>query len=315
MDIARPDFALVRRGYEPAQVDKRLRELAEQNATREKQLVALNERLAKLESGENAQAGRAPAAPPTFADLGDRVGKILTLAEEEAADIRAAGKGEFETRLAEAEKVAAKLRRQADEYAEKRRADADGEAKGLVAAAHRKSDTLLEETQRDASARKAEADALFEAQRAKAAQAAADFETTLAERRDRMEQEFTAQSEASRAQMDDATARLEQTRNEAQKLRSDAEMNSRRLTQDAEQKAGEIVAQARQHADRIRAESDRELAAAGARRDAINAQLSNVRQMLSTLSNAGPISLMALGDEDAEAPEAEAPEAEAQKDA
>jgi len=39
-----------------------------------------------------------------------------------------------------------------------------------------------------------------------------------------------------------------------------------------------------ERADRIRSESDRELAAATQRRDAINAQLTNVRQMLATLS-------------------------------
>ena len=44
--------------------------------------------------------------------------------------------------------------------------------------------------------------------------------------------------------------------------------------------------EARSTADRVRADSDRELAAASQRRDSINAQLSNVRQMLQTLSGA-----------------------------
>ena len=48
------------------------------------------------------------------------------------------------------------------------------------------------------------------------------------------------------------------------------------------------MADAKARADRIRAESERELAAATQRRDSINAQLTNVRQMLSTLSGAGP---------------------------
>jgi vacuolar-type H+-ATPase subunit E/Vma4 len=59
------------------------------------------------------------------------------------------------------------------------------------------------------------------------------------------------------------------------------------LQADAERKAEQIVADAMERADRIRAESDRELAAATQRRNAINAQLSNVRQMLATLQGAG----------------------------
>ena len=45
-----------------------------------------------------------------------------------------------------------------------------------------------------------------------------------------------------------------------------------------------MVSEARTSADRVRAESERELAAAAQRRDSINAQLSNVRQMLATLT-------------------------------
>jgi hypothetical protein len=56
-----------------------------------------------------------------------------------------------------------------------------------------------------------------------------------------------------------------------------------------------------ERADRIRAESDRELAAATQRRDAINAQLTNVRQMLATLSGTAG-SAAAADDEPAEAP-------------
>jgi hypothetical protein len=46
------------------------------------------------------------------------------------------------------------------------------------------------------------------------------------------------------------------------------------------------------HADRIREESDRELTAATQRRDSINAQLTNVRQMLATLTSAAPVALL-----------------------
>ena len=57
---------------------------------------------------------------------------------------------------------------------------------------------------------------------------------------------------------------------------------------DAEERSTTMVAEARATADRVRAESDRELAAAAQRRDSINAQLSNVRQMLATLTGTVP---------------------------
>ena len=59
---------------------------------------------------------------------------------------------------------------------------------------------------------------------------------------------------------------------------------NRRLVEEAERQAASIVGEARAQVARIRADSDRELAAASQRRDSINAQLTNVRQMLATLT-------------------------------
>lgn len=305
MDSAHPSFRLVRRGYEPTDVDQRMSELLSQVGAQHQQLMELTARLHELEAAASfagATAAEVPAQPPTFEDLGARVGQILSLAEEEAAEIRGLAKSDFEERLHEAEQAAQRVRREADEYAEQRRTTADEEARALVANAHRRADELNDETERDAAARRAEADAVYEAQQARAAQAAADFETTLAERRDKVEREFAAQFETARGQLDAAQAHLEQTRNEAQRIRGDAELGARRQVEDAQKEAAEIVAQARAHADRISAETERELAAATQRRDSINAQLANVRQMLATLTNVSPAGLLGL-DESALVPE------------
>lgn len=308
---AQSSFRLVRRGYEPTEVDQRITELLKQSSVAQARTVELAQRVRVLEA-QAALASDAPSASvaPTFADLGKRVGQILSLAEEEAAEIRVSAKSDFEDRLRDAEMTADKVRSEADDYALKRREDADQEAKALVDNAHRRADELAEEARRDAEARRGEADALYEAQQAKAAQAAADFETTLAERRDRVERDFASQFETTRAQLDEAQAHLEQTRNEAQRIRNDAEIGARRLVEDAQKEADEIVAQARAHADRLSTESDRALAAAAQRRDSINAQLANVRQMLATLTNASPAGLLALDDHatEDEAPEAPEPE-------
>jgi vacuolar-type H+-ATPase subunit H len=54
----------------------------------------------------------------------------------------------------------------------------------------------------------------------------------------------------------------------------------------AQRQSEDIVADANAKADRIRSESERELAALTNRRDSINAQLTNVREMLATLTGA-----------------------------
>jgi hypothetical protein len=55
---------------------------------------------------------------------------------------------------------------------------------------------------------------------------------------------------------------------------------------EAQRQADETISEAKAVAERIRSESERELSAATQRRDSINAQLTNVRQMLATLTGA-----------------------------
>ena len=77
----------------------------------------------------------------------------------------------------------------------------------------------------------------------------------------------------------------------------------RRRIEDARGEAAQIVSEAKATAERIRADSERELTAASQRRDSINAQLSNVRQMLATLTGTAsmPFGLAADDDTDDEA--------------
>jgi hypothetical protein len=82
------------------------------------------------------------------------------------------------------------------------------------------------------------------------------------------------------------TQRSEQLRLEAEKLRADGDRKSKRTLDDAQRRADDLIAEAKAQAEKIRGESERELAAATQRRDSINAQLTNVRQMLATLTGA-----------------------------
>ncbi len=105
--------------------------------------------------------------------------------------------------------------------------------------------------------------------------------------------------------------RVEETRLAAQREQEGAEAEARRVVLEAEERAANLIREARTAADRVRTESERELAAATQRRDSINAQLTNVRQMLATLTgSAAGFAVDPLPDE-APVPDAEeaAPEA------
>jgi len=117
-----------------------------------------------------------------------------------------------------------------------------------------------------------------------AAKAAADFETTLAGRRKAAEAEFTEKMAESQARLEEAQQHAEQTRVDADAAHGDALREARRIVEEAQQQAEQIVVEAKATATRVRADSERELVAATQRRDSINAQLSNVRQMLATLT-------------------------------
>lgn len=73
----------------------------------------------------------------------------------------------------------------------------------------------------------------------------------------------------------------------------------------AHDEAAATVSAARTQAEKVRRESDRELQAATSRRDAITAQLANVRQMLATLGGASADPLEALAAPVEVAPESE----------
>ena len=132
--------------------------------------------------------------------------------------------------------------------------------------------------------RREEADALFEETRSRAAQAAADFEANLVARREQSERDLAARQAKAEKRLADIELRAEQLRLEAEKLRADVEQRARRSVETARRESEDIVAEAGARADRIRSESERELAVLVKRRDSINAQLTDVRELLATLT-------------------------------
>jgi hypothetical protein len=262
------------RGYDPADVDRVMAELQQRASDAE----------ARLQQASSAAAEVSPAKEPTFEHLGERVAQILSLAETEAREMRDVAQAEAEETRKLADQAAVAVRDEADQYAESHRRDADTDGARILADARRAADEERDAAERDAASLRQEGEAAFEQQRANAAKAAADFETTLAERRERSAAEFREQQAATQSQLDAILQRVEDTRASAQREQEAAEAQARQIVLDAEERAESLLSEARASADRIRTDSERELAAATQRRDSINAQLTNVRQMLATLT-------------------------------
>jgi cell division septum initiation protein DivIVA len=287
-------FKTVMRGYDPADVDRRIEELTTAVNVLTQQRDGLAGRVQELHD-----AASSPAEPPSYEHLGERVGKILSLAETEASELRDRAREAAEAHTTSVHHSATQVRDEADQHAARVRSEAEAAAARIEEEARKAADDHRDSAERDASVRLQEAEAVYEEQRARAAKAAADFETTLAGRRKAAEDEFTQKMADSQARLDEASELAERTRTDAEHTRAEASREATRLVDEARQEATRIVNDAKANAERVRADSERELNAASQRRDSINAQLSNVRQMLATLTGTAAMPLTAFGaDED-----------------
>jgi hypothetical protein len=311
-------FRSVLRGYDAAQVDQRVRELVQAAGEARREAGELTIQVSKLEIDrvqlKNQAAGHAgralaleeaqkKAAAPTYMDLGERIGAILTIADEEANELRTRARSDAESHHALADESARATREDAQDYAREARSAADSEATRVMEDAKRRADSLLDDADRQATARREEAEAVYERARAKSSAAAADFETTLATRREKSAQEFAVQLAAAEQQLAAVQLRSQQTLADSDRAQQEATSKSAHELEQARTQAQTLVAEAKTKAERIHTESERELAAATQRRDSINAQLTNVRQMFATLSGgamANPLPLAETGGDNTE---------------
>lgn len=309
-----PAFRTVLRGYEPAQVDQRTAELLAEVRARREEAARLRDEVEGLRREQSQQprrepdAGSAlrPATPPAFHELGARVGQILTMADEEAHEMVVRAGDECSAMRAEVEASARVRRAEADRYDATVRADARLEAQRLVDTARRQAEETVDAAHHDALARREEGEALWEEHRARAAQAAADFEMTLATRRERAQADFHSRAAAAEHHLDSVERAAAHARAQSERELDEAARHVRALLDDSHAESERMVAEARDRAERIRADSDRELTAASQRRDSINAQMTHVRHMLASMSGSVPILGLEESDEEQRAAALEA---------
>ena len=298
-------FATVRRGYDPAQVDSVLRRMRQTHAAALQeaatQTVEINKLNQALEASQGrvtglqqqvselqeqvsqAQAHSSNGQGTDFASLGERIVQMLNLAQEEADDIRLRAQEDAEAMEIQVAHEVEHARAAADGYATETRTKAEADATRIIEQANREADELLDHADREASARRREAEAVFEQQRAAAGVAAAEFEATLAERRERATAEFATQMANHERALAVANDKLTEAQTEAARVLEEAHASAEEERERAASEAKSRLENARIAAERVKRESERELSALAARRDSITEQLANVRQMLSTL--------------------------------
>lgn len=311
-----PAFRTVLRGYEPSQVDQRTAELLAEVRARREEAARLREEVEALRRSQGSRPDHdgddgagpqpRPATPSAFHELGARIGQILTMAEEEAHEMVVRAGDECSAMRAEAEATARVRRAEADRYDSTVRADARLEAQRLLDAGHRQAEETLDAAHHDALARREEGEALWEDHRARAAQAAADFEMTLATRRERAQADFHSRAAAAEHHLDSVERAAAHARAQSERELDEATAHVRALLEDSHAEAERVVAEARERAERLRADSERELAAASQRRDSINAQMTHVRHMLASMSGSVPILGLEGSDEEQRAAALEA---------
>ena len=95
-------FKTVMRGYDPAEVDRRLEELSAAVSSLTQQRDGLATRVQELH-----ESAPATTEPPSYEHLGERVGKILSLADSEATELRNRAREEAEAHTASIHQSAA----------------------------------------------------------------------------------------------------------------------------------------------------------------------------------------------------------------
>lgn len=293
-------FRTAFRGYDPSDVDPALAQLRKAVQDSNAEVGRVNVELAQARTEADAlRAAHASAGDrvrelerqiatvgrPTYAEFGETVGRILTLAEKEAAALKASAQAEADRLLGQARTGADALTQKAQREAAELASSSQAEATRLLTSAKREADEILDSADRESSARREEAEAVYEQQQQRATAAAADFERTLAGRRDASAKEFALQEAAHAQNLTTMIERREAAEAEGARVLAEAHEQARGALDAAHTEAAQVIAAARANADRIRRDSDRELVAATQRRDAITSQLTNVRQMLSTLGH------------------------------
>jgi len=180
-----PAFDLVRRGYDPHQVNAHVNWLVEQLREAESHRAAAEAAASEAAAEAARIRDDLAAGRPAWEEFGGRITQILQLAEEEAATVRAERTREAEAQLEEARRIVM----EAEQTREHTLREADEQAQSIVSSA------------------RAEAERIVELARSTAAQAEEESQRRLSEL-ERQRDTVTAQLAALRDQVTDQLGAL-----------------------------------------------------------------------------------------------------------
>jgi cell division septum initiation protein DivIVA len=247
-------FDVVRRGYDRDQVDDTIDGLqadlqilaADRDETRSQATALANALDAARREIEDlhGQLHRASRAPINTRGMSERLQRMLRLAQDEAAEIRARAESLAAQTQARAEHEGASLRtryqRMMAEAAARRR-EMEAEHERLLQVARQQAEELVRSAQDRATALESEG-----GQRRR--QIEEDFEITMTERRNEVVRELADLEVASRAEaqrclaeaVEDARRRVTEATTEARQLLTDAEQRSTTMVEDAHSKVEQL---------------------------------------------------------------------------
>ena len=247
-------FDVVRRGYDRAQVEDTvdalqadLQILAADRDAATSQAEALAQALdsARREIEElHGQLQRAARAPISVKGMSERLQRMLRLAQDEAAEIRAQAESVATQTLARAERESADLRDRHQQMITEtaiRRRGMEAEHARIVEVARRQAEELVRSAQDRATALESEGE-----QRRR--EVKEDFEITMEARRSGIVRELAELDVASRAEaqrclaeaVEDARRRVTEATTEARQLLTDAEQRSIAMVEDAHGKVEQL---------------------------------------------------------------------------
>jgi len=280
-------FTVTRRGYEAGQVEQAVAEVTAARDRAWQRLADLGELSRRLEQ-ELAEAVRAAAeaAPPSFAGLSERAVRLLDLAEEEAAALRAETVRTAERTEARSRADAAKLTADIRTYATRLTGEADQAARDELARARALAEAELADAAREAGA--VQQAALEQAAKVKAAAAAVvhESEAWLATRKLAADQEQQQKEAQAAAVQEQAVTEVERLLGEAERHRRAMRDRAAELEADAATRAEQLLGAAHREAARIADVSDREQQLFAEQSGSLQAHLDHIRQTLTALVGA-----------------------------
>jgi cell division septum initiation protein DivIVA len=279
MNPSTSHFDTAMRGYDRAAVDAKVAQLTDERVSFERRSAELEREMARMKqslaNGESA---------PYYITLSRKLENILRDADEDAqrtqSDAELAGQRERERAMAVAEELMSRTKEETD----RREAETKAQIEGMIHASRSEAERVRQEATEKAAAMVGSTSDVVEKARIKGAQIATEVETKLTAQREQFERDTVTRQETAERRLAETAQMAEQMKAEAVRMTEDSQRAAKALIEAARTAASELITETTSRAERLQQDAERELAALTHRRDSINAQLSTVRETLSSLS-------------------------------